>query len=609
MYRMSGILFILLWFLASGFASGADPLAPGTEVCLECHADTVDPSRFTGSAHRRLTCSSCHLDVDLDTHPSATVPAAVGCTPCHRTETETYRGSLHRAQGLGCVDCHRDIHALPPWNEEKRAVIDLCRQCHEAQDYVVSVHGQAVLRGNRDAPACIDCHGLHATTAVSGPHSRQNRSFFSDPCIPCHSDEDRMRRNEVSPAAVRTFIASYHGKSYRLGSPELTAGCADCHGSHQVLPQTDPRSSLHSFRRAATCAVCHPGASDSFAKFFAHADPTDRQRYPVLFWTYVGMTGLLVGVFGLFWLHSLLWLLRGFVENRARRLDPEPPERQLTPAGHKRYRRFRPRYIILHLIVIVSFLGLSLTGLPLKFSDQTWARQLMEFFGGVQLAGLLHRACAVLTFYYFIAALLCSIEFLFFAKRKQGTLLQRLFGPESLMPNFKDLRDVRDMIKWFFFRGPKPAFDKWTYWEKFDFLAVFWGMFAIGGSGLMLWFPEIFGSFLPGWMFNVATIIHSDEALLATGFIFTVHFFNTHCRPEKFPMDFTIFDGQISEHEFRHERPVQWERYREQGLTEELEVGKPCGVLYELFFRSFGFGAVVVGLLLAGLMLVAFLAG
>ena len=115
------------------------------------------------------------------------------------------------------------------------------------------------------------------------------------------------------------------------------------------------------------------------------------------------------------------------------------------------------------------------------------------------------------------------------------------------------------MVSWFFFKGPKPTFERWTYWEKFDFVAVFWGMFAIGGSGLMLWFPEFFGMFLPGWAFNVATIIHSDEALLATGFIFTVHFFNTHGRPEKFPMDFVIFNGQIAKEEMHRRtwRPVE----------------------------------------------------
>ncbi len=109
-------------------------------------------------------------------------------------------------------------------------------------------------------------------------------------------------------------------------------------------------------------------------------------------------------------------------------------------------------------------------------------------------------------------------------------------------------------------KGPKPQFDRWTYWEKFDFLAVFWGMFAIGLSGLMLWFPEFFTIFLPGWILNIATIVHSDEALLASGFIFTVHFFNTHFRPSKFPIDTVIFTGRIPKYELVEERPEQYKR-------------------------------------------------
>ncbi len=70
---------------------------------------------------------------------------------------------------------------------------------------------------------------------------------------------------------------------------------------------------------------------------------------------------------------------------------------------------------------------------------------------------------------------------------------------------------------------------------------MFWGVAVIGMTGLMLWFPTVFTRVMPGWMINVATTIHSDEALLAVGFIFTIHFFNTHFRPEKFPMDTVIF--------------------------------------------------------------------
>ena len=272
---------------------------------------------------------------------------------------------------------------------------------------------------------------------------------------------------------------------------------------------------------------------------------------------------------------------------------------------HRQFRRFNTRHIVLHIMVITSFLGLSLTGLPLKFSDQGWARALMSLYGGAQNAGLLHRFCAVITFAYFAIALAMSFHFLFIRRDLEGNWLKRLFGPDSLCPNLKDLRDVTGMVKWFFFKGQKPAFERWTYWEKFDFLAVFWGMFAIGGSGLMLWFPEFFGAFVPGWAFNVATIIHSDEALLATGFIFTVHFFNTHGRPEKFPMDFVIFNGQISKEEMMEERGEQWKRYEKSGLTDRYVCHEPSGAVYDFLFKLFGFAALFTGIGLLVLMVMA----
>ena len=96
-------------------------------------------------------------------------------------------------------------------------------------------------------------------------------------------------------------------------------------------------------------------------------------------------------------------------------------------------------------------------------------------------------------------------------------------------------KEAVQSIRWFFGLGPRPSYGRYTYWEKFDYFAVLWGIIIIGGTGLVLWFPEIFTRILPGWSVNVATIIHSDEALLAVGFIFTIHFFNTHFRPDKFP--------------------------------------------------------------------------
>ena len=114
-----------------------------------------------------------------------------------------------------------------------------------------------------------------------------------------------------------------------------------------------------------------------------------------------------------------------------------------------------------------------------------------------------------------------------------------------MVPTWRDVREFSATMTWFFGRGPRPRYGRWTYWEKFDYFAVFWGVMIIGSSGLLLWFPEFFTHVLPGWTINVATIIHSEEALLAAGFIFTIHFFNGHLRPEKFPMDPVVFTGRM----------------------------------------------------------------
>jgi len=581
-------------------------------TCLGCHEDVVSAKDFANSVHGKNACTSCHVEVtDLDKHEAGELmPGPVKCVRCHKKETAEHYASVHMMNDVGCADCHTDIHKHTYWKGDKRKVVAKCLQCHDGEAiYQNSIHGKSLAAGNQDAAACNDCHGLHEIKPLGDPTSHDNRLFHTEVCLKCHADEAMMARNGVFKVAVKTYMESYHGKNYRLGFPEKVAGCADCHTSHDVLPAGDPNSSVNPKNLVKTCAKCHSNASALFTRYYPHGDDTDRDKFPILYWTIKGMTGLLVGTFAVFWVHTLLWMFRGFVENREKERLLHQGHAHFIEDGGKQYLRFQRRHIILHLTVIISFLGLSLTGLPLKFSDQHWAKVLMSFYGGTYYAGLIHRACAILTFYYFFGAILLSIDFLFFRKDVKGHFLQRLFGPDSLCPNLRDIRDIAGMVKWFFFKGPKPSFERWTYWEKFDFLAVFWGMFAIGGSGLMLWFPEFFGSFLPGWMFNVATIIHSDEALLATGFIFTVHFFNTHGRPEKFPMDFVIFNGQLSKEEFIEERGDQWKRYEEEGITDKYLAPKTSGVIYDFFFKGFGFTALFTGITCLVLMIIAFLAG
>jgi cytochrome b subunit of formate dehydrogenase len=207
-------------------------------------------------------------------------------------------------------------------------------------------------------------------------------------------------------------------------------------------------------------------------------------------------------------------------------------------AVQREFVRFTRLQRTLHGSIVISFLSLAVTGLTLKFSYTGWAVFMSRLLGGFQTAGYIHRFAAVVMFAAFITHVvdLCKLK-----KRKYGSWRSLLLGPNSMIPMKRDLDEFIATLKWFVHLGPKPEYGRWTYWEKFDYFAVFWGVFIIGSTGLTLWFPVFFTRFLPGAFINVATIIHSDEALLATGFIFTVHFFNTHLRPEKFPMDTTVF--------------------------------------------------------------------
>ena len=177
-------------------------------------------------------------------------------------------------------------------------------------------------------------------------------------------------------------------------------------------------------------------------------------------------------------------------------------------------------------------------------------------------AGYIHRFCALLTFTYFGLHLYDLAK----QRRQSGkTWWQFIAGPESMLFNRGDWHELVASLKWFFGRGPQPKYGRWTYWEKFDYFAVFWGVAVIGGTGLLLWFPELFTRVLPGWVVNVATTIHSDEALLAVSFIFVVHFFNTHFRPEKFPIDTVIFTEGMPLEEFRRDRPREYRQLLESG--------------------------------------------
>ncbi len=253
--------------------------------------------------------------------------------------------------------------------------------------------------------------------------------------------------------------------------------------------------------------------------------------------------------------------------------------------------RFRPLHRALHACMIVSFLSLAVTGLSLKFSYTPWAFRLSHLLGGFQTAGFVHRLAALIMFTTFIVHL---VDLYKVKKREHRSWKELVFGKGSLVPNGQDLREFIATMKWFLHLGPRPEYGRWTYWEKFDYFAVFWGIFIIGSTGLTLWFPVFFTRILPGWFINVATIIHSDEALLATGFIFTVHFFNTHLRPEKFPMDTTIFTGHMPLAELKRDKPREYAALVARGELEQ-HLAEPHPAIVVQTIRVFAWIALSIG--------------
>jgi cytochrome b subunit of formate dehydrogenase len=348
-----------------------------------------------------------------------------------------------------------------------------------------------------------------------------------------------------------------------------------------------------------TCQKCHPDANRRFTGYLTHATHHDKVKYPILYFTFWGMTSLLVGTFFFGGLHTLLWLPRSFTRMREKKA--------LTP-HHKRYyiQRFSGIHRLNHLVVMFSFMGLVLTGMVLKFAGMSWAKLLTDVLGGVELASRIHRLCAVILIGLFLFHIYSLVKFKWV---KKITLKEFLFGKDSLMFNLQDLKEFVGTMKWFFGLGPSPEYGRWTYWEKFDYMAVFWGVPMVGVSGLMLWFPEFFTQFVPGWLINVATIIHSDEALLATGFIFTIHFFNTHLRPEGFPMDKVIFTGLVPLDEYRHDRPRDYEDMKKEGKLKKNLVFKELSPRFVRLVYTFGFIFLGIGITIIVLIIYSALFG
>jgi len=614
---------------AAFFASPAHAQVLENETCLGCHGNEgfsvpgadgkprdlhVFADKFGKSVHGKRLCVECHKNITAIPHEPGT-QVRVSCVECHESQWKSaqlegrekeaarmgyvvqqidrYMKSIHARPSredqsrtnATCYNCH-DAHYVYPAGSDDRTewrlnLPNTCGKCHAKQreEYATSVHGKAVLQDkNAYAAVCSDCHSTHD---VESPAKDSAKLAIVKNCGNCHAD------------SLKTYTETYHGQVNRLGYA-YTAKCFDCHGSHTVQRVADKGSSVHLDNRLNTCQKCHKDATAGFVTFEPHATTHDFGRYPHVWVAAKFMIGLLAGVFLFFWTHTALWFYREYQDRKARKGRPHVlPDESLNLQPHdKQFQRFGPWWRLAHLAFALSVMTLVLTGMSVFFGDSPFAKLVMEVFGGPKAAAYAHRIAATLMLGIF------GVHLVFVVARIAANWRRwEWFGPASLIPTLQDLKDMIAMFRWFFGQIPRPQFERWTYWEKFDYWAVFWGMAIIGGSGFMLALPALTASVLPGWVFNVATIIHGEEAILAATFLFTVHFFNNHFRPDKFPLDTVMFTGAMPLEEFRREHALEYKRLLASGELQRYLVDAPSAPM-KLGSKILGFTLISFGLIL-----------
>lgn len=310
--------------------------------CSSCHADVG--RQYVDSVHGKLfakkdtnapTCKECHgthqvlgrADPASPTYPTS-VPEL--CARCHREGEKAarrYKGTQHdivqhytesiHGKGLmksgltvtaTCTSCHTAHGELPkddPLSSVNRANIPrTCGRCHHGieEQFAKSIHATKAGPTDHKLPVCNDCHTAHT---ISRTDATGFKLDIMTKCGRCHEE------------IAKSYWDTYHGKVSQLGYTK-TAKCYDCHGAHDILPTSDPQSRLSRQNVVDTCKKCHEGATRRFAGYLTHATHHDPKKYPFLFWTFWGMTSLLIGTFTVGGLHTLLWLPRALKERKKR---------------------------------------------------------------------------------------------------------------------------------------------------------------------------------------------------------------------------------------------------------------------------------------------------
>ncbi len=335
------------------------------------HSIAVDGKLFSESMHGSLKCNDCHADIKEYPHPDKI--AKVECKKCHADEASALAGSVHAdSKDHPCTSCHGSAHKIFPKTDSRSAVYPLnvpktCGRCHGSQGmaqkhglpsvypkYIDSIHGFALSKeGLLVAANCQSCHGSHNILSHKDPksptfktnipqtcgqcHAKINDEYMhgahgegiakgdlkAPVCTDCHTAHEilqptesdfRMQSTPICGSChtdkLSTYHDTFHSQLGLLGGYVETARCWDCHGAHQILPESDPRSPVNQANLVQMCGTCHKGANKSFVQYQPHANSRDRKLNPEIYYVRLFMNLLLAGVLTFFIIHTILWLIR-----------------------------------------------------------------------------------------------------------------------------------------------------------------------------------------------------------------------------------------------------------------------------------------------------------
>ncbi len=616
--------------------------------CVLCHTDMQDletAPHWPGDSPRRVRCESCHVEEGAahargvhdgfseegrpaadchdchgshDVHPvddprSRLYPLSIPdtCERCHSPERspdhpeyiDEYETSVHgralRKSGLivtaTCSSCHgsHEIHPVvdPSSSTSRRNVPYTCGACHAGvlSTYLEGVHGEDFLRGEKDVPVCTDCHGEHAIEDPALGASSVSHKLVAQTCARCHADDELAMRHGMSGSSLVSWGRSYHGIASEYGE-EKAANCASCHGHHDIFASTDPRSAIHADNIGATCGSCHTGSDLAFSRVPVHSVVDADSNFIVWFvkTAYLWLIAAVIGGFLLFIAIDLFGRVRlrlGWGPEAPPPVDPElyPDEERLV-APTETFTRFGLSARIQHGILVLSFLLLVVTGVPLLLHEIPGLRAMLDFQGGFRLRSWLHRAGAIgligLSAWHVLAVLLLPsgrrwFRTMIFRPRDVLDFLQESMFHLGLL----DWLSRRRWLAGFFDRHPalacrtRPHHDTYSLVEKLEYGAVLWGNLVMIATGTLLWRPGWFLGWMPAWAFDLGRVVHGYEATLAFLAIIVWHMYHVHLRPEVFPMSRIWLTGEITRNELRHHHTRKYLRILERRREAAREDG------------------------------------